>query len=160
MVSSLVERMDNLSQSRRLHFRTNSFSVCVAKIANVPSSIIIASRGKLGSKLTAHHDEIVIILGRFHGLESLAQQRDLLLGEYERVQQAHEREKLRPRAHLREARPQIRIRADRRDGQVVRHSRRHVREEKRELFRSSGVKIGNDRVRLFAVNCQKIVAAC
>lgn len=152
--------MDNLSQSRRLYFRTNSFSVCVAKIANVPSSIIIASRGKLGSKLTAHHDEIVIILGRFHGLESLAQQRDLLLGEYERVQQAHEREKLRPRAHLREARPQIRIRADRRDGQVVRHSRRHVREEKRELFRSSGVKIGNDRVRLFAVNCQKIVAAC
>lgn len=85
--------------------------------------------------LTAHHDEIVIIFGGFHGLETLAQQRHLLLGERERVEQAHERQKLRPRAHLSEARPQIRVRADGRDRQVVRHffPASHVRKrEKKE----------------------------
>lgn len=92
--------------------------------------------------LTAHHDEIVIIFGGFHGLETLAQQRHLLLGERERVEQAHERQKLRPRAHLSEARPQIRIRADGRDRQVVRHffpASTKEREKRNWLYREKSV---------------------
>lgn len=86
--------------------------------------------------LTTHDDEIVIVFGRLHRFESFAEQGDLILGEHERVQQAHEGEKLRARAHLGQARTQVRIRAAWRDWQVVRHSG-STYEKKRVIFEDS-----------------------
>lgn len=114
--------------------------------------------------LTTHDDEIVIVFGRLHRFESFAEQGDLLLGEHERVQQAHEREKLRARAHLGEARTQVRIRAGWRDWQVVRHSG-STYEKKRIIFDTiEGYRDDRPHVQLVPTfclaNCQQIVAVC